>query len=125
MLIREKLEGYDFSNSERAIVDFILEKRLEIRDMTTKEIAQGAYASPSTLVRIVRKMDFGGWNELKEALLREEEYLQSHFQAIDDTHSLITHDELQKAILHMRKASSIGLYAVSNNLILAREFQHN
>lgn len=152
MLIRERLEKCDFSNSERAIVDFILDKKLEIRDMTTKEIAQGAFASPSTLVRIARKMDFGGWNELKEAFLKEEEYLQSHFkeidanlpfqrgdsimsiagkiaslrkEAIDDTRSLLTHDGLQKAILYMRKASSIGVYAVSNNLILAREFQHN
>ncbi len=152
MLIRDRLEECDFSNSERAIVDFILEKKLEIKDMTTKEIAQGAFASASTLVRIARKMDFGGWNELKEAFLKEEEYLQSHFQeidanlpfqrndsimsiaskiaairkeAIDDTRSLITHDDLQKAVLYMRKASSIGIYAVSNNLILAREFQHN
>ena len=85
--------------------------------------------------------------ELKEAFLKEEEYLQSHFleldanlpfqrgdsimsiagkiaalrkEAIDDTRSLLTHDDLQKAVLYMRKASSIGLYAVSNNLILAR-----
>ena len=25
---------------------------------------------------------WGGWNELKEAFLKEEEYLQSHFQEI-------------------------------------------
>ncbi len=152
MLIRERLEEGDFSNSERAIVDFILDRKQGIKDMTVKEIAQGAFASPSTLVRIARKMGFGGWNELKEAFLKEEEYLQSHFQeidanlpfqrrdpimaiagkiaalrkeAIDDTRSLLTHDELQKATLYMRKASSVGVYAVSNNLILAREFQHN
>ena len=152
MLIRERLEEGDFSNSERAIVDFILDRKQDIKDMTTKEIAQGAFASPSTLVRIARKMGFGGWNELKEAFLKEEEYLQSHFQeidanlpfqrgdpimaiagkiaalrkeAIDDTRSLLTYDELQKATLYMRKASSVGVYAVSNNLILAREFQHN
>lgn len=152
MLIRERLEEGDFSNSERAIVDFILDRKQGIKDMTTKEIAQGAFASPSTLVRIARKMGFGGWNELKEAFLKEEEYLQSHFQeidanlpfqrrdpimaiagkiaalrkeAIDDTRSLLTHDELQKATLYMRKASSVGVYAVSNNLILAGEFQHN
>lgn len=26
---------------------------------------------------------WGGWNELKEAFLKEEEYFQSHFQEID------------------------------------------
>ena len=152
MLIREKLERYDFSNSERTVVDYILEQKLKIRNMTTKEIAQAAYASPSTLVRIAHKMDYKGWNELKEAYLREEEYLQSHFtdmdanlpfrkghsimaiasriaalkkEAIDDTLSLITHDDLYQAVLLLEKASSVGVYAASNNLIISREFQHN
>ena len=83
MLIRERLETCDFSNSERAVVAFILEKKLEIRDMTTKEIAREAFASPSTLVRVAQKMGFSGWNGLKEAFLKEEGYLGSHFQDID------------------------------------------
>ncbi len=111
MLIRERLEQCDFSNSEQMIVDYMLKEKIEIRDMTTKEIAQRVFVSPSTLVRVAHKMGFGGWNELKEA--------------IDDTHSLLTHDDLQKAILIMRKASYMGIYAASNNLLLAREFQHN
>ena len=53
MLIRDRLDACDFSNSERGVVDFILEKKLEIRDMTTREIAQGgpvaAYSSSSSL----------------------------------------------------------------------------
>lgn len=152
MLIRERLDTCDFSNSERGVVDFILEKRMEIRNMTIREIAKGAFASPSTLVRIAGKMGFGGWNELKEAYLREEKYLQSYFQdidanlpfarkdsivsiaskiallkkeAIDDTRVLLTHDDLQEAVMIMRKASSIDIYAVSKNLILAQEFQYN
>lgn len=114
--------------------------------------AGAAFASPSTLVRIAHKMDFKGWNELKEAFLKEEEYFQSHFQeidanlpfqrgdnimsiaakigalkkeAIDDTRSLLSHDDLQKALLIMRKASYIGVYGASNNLIISREFQYN
>ena len=152
MLIRERLETCDFSNSERAVVAFILEKKLEIRDMTTTEIAREAFASPSTLVRVAQKMGFSGWNGLKEAFLKEEGYLGSHFQdidanlpfqrgdpimsiagkiaslrkeAIDDTRALLHHDDLQKAVLMLKKASSIGVYAASNNLIIAREFQHN
>ena len=39
MLIRERPEKGNFSNSERTIVDFILEQKMKIQDMTTKEIA--------------------------------------------------------------------------------------
>jgi len=152
MLIRERLERCDFSNSEKFIIEFILDKKLAIKDMTTKDIANATYTSPSTLIRIAHKMNFNGWNELKEAYLKEEEYLQSHFcdvdanypfqnndtimsisskiatlkkESIDDTLSLITHDDLQKAIQIIRKAASVQLFAVSNNLYLSQEFKHN
>lgn len=120
--------------------------------MTTKEIAEATYTSPSTLVRIAHKMNFSGWSDLKEAFLKEEEYLQKHFseinanlpfhrndtimsiaskiaalekESIDDTLSLITHDDLQKAIQIIRKSSYTSLFAVSNNLLITQEFQHN
>ena len=152
MFIRERLERCEFSNSEKVIIEFIIDKKLAIKDMTTKDIANATYTSPSTLIRIAHKMGFNGWNELKEAYLKEEEYLQSHFcdidanypfqnndtimsiaskiatlkkESIDDTLSLITHDDLQKAVQIIRKASSIQLFAVSNNLYISREFKHN
>ncbi|HEX5350036.1 MurR/RpiR family transcriptional regulator [Trichococcus collinsii] len=152
MLIRERLENFDFSNSEQKIVAYILEKKAAIQEMTTKEIAEATYTSPSTLVRIAHKMNFSGWSDLKEAFLKEEEYLQKHFseinanlpfqrndtimsiaskiaalekESIDDTLSLITHDDLQKAIQIIRKSSYTSLFAVSNNLLITQEFQHN
>ncbi|MFQ6861694.1 MAG: MurR/RpiR family transcriptional regulator [Beduini sp.] len=152
MLIRERLERCDFSNSEQTVIQYILKKNLAIKDMTTKEIAAQTYASPSTLVRIAHKMGYSGWNELKEAYLKEEEYLVTHFchidanlpfekgdsimsiankiailkkESIDDTLSLVTHDDLQSAIQIIRKSSYINIFAVSNNLLITQEFKHN
>ena len=152
MLIRERLERCDFSNSEQTVIQYILKKKLAIKDMTTKEIAAQTYASPSTLVRIAHKMGYSGWNELKEAYLKEEEYLVTHFchidanlpfekgdsimsiankiailkkESIDDTLSLVTHDDLQSAIQIIRKSSYINIFAVSNNLLITQEFKHN
>lgn len=152
MLIRERLERCEFSNSERVIIDFILKEKMNIKNMTMKEIANATYTSPSTLIRIAYKMKFKGWNELKEAYLKEEEYLQTHFldidanlpfsnddtimsiaskiatlkkEAIDDTLSLVRHDDLQKAVQMIKKASSIYVFAVSNNGLITQEFAHN
>lgn len=152
MLLREKMENHAFSNSEKAVIDYILEKNVLIENMTAKEIAQATYTVPSTLIRIAKKLNYSGWNELKEAYLKEARYLQSHFsnidanipfkdndtmmsiagkiatlkkESIDDTLSLITHDDLQKAIQIIRKASCIHLFAVSNNLLITQEFKHN
>lgn len=152
MLIQERLERCELSSSERAVADFILKEKQNIRKMTTREIAQASFSSPSTLVRIAHKMNFRGWNELKEALLKEEDYLQTHFcnidanlpfkksdsimsvaakiatlkkESIEDTLSLISHDELHKAVSLLCKASAIQLFAVSNNLLICQKFQHN
>ena len=83
MLITERLERCDFSNSERIIIDYILEKKLEIANMTAKAIAEATYTSPSTLIRIAHKMNFDGWNELKQAYLKETEYLESQVSDVD------------------------------------------
>ena len=152
MLIQDRFEKCTFSNSERVVIDFILNQKMDIHNMTTKEIGEATYTAPSTLIRIAHKMGFQGWNELKSAYLQELKYLETHFchvdanipflendtimsiaskiailkkESIDDTLSLITHDDLQKAIQIIRKASSIHLFAVSNNLLITQEFKHN
>lgn len=152
MILRERFETTDFSSNEQIIVDYILDKKMAIKDMTTKDIAQATYTSPSSLIRIAHKMHFAGWNELKEAYLNEESYLETHFKDIDanipfknndtimsiaskiaalekesieDTLSLITHDDLQKCVQIIRKSSEIQLFAASNNLMITKEFRHN
>lgn len=152
MLIREKLESYPFSNSEKLIIDYILKNKTAIKNMTTKDIANATYTSPSTLIRIAHKMKYKGWSELKNAFLQEEDYLETHFcninanypfdekdsimsiankiailkkETIEDTLSLITHDDLQNAIRIIRQSSYINVFAVSNNLLISQEFKHN
>lgn len=152
MLLREKMENCTFSNSERVVLNYILDKGTHIQNMTIKEISEETFTVPSTLIRIAKKLNYDGWNSLKEDFLKECEYLEHHFvdidanlpfknndtimsiagkiaalekESIEDTLSLITHDDLQKAIQIMRKANCIHLFAVSNNLLITQEFKHN
>ena len=152
MLVKERFEHTAFSGSEQILVDFILANPEKIKDMTTKEIAAETFTSPSTLIRIAHKMEFEGWNDLKEAYLKEHSYLQSHFNEVDanfpfknndtimsiaskiallkqeaiaDTHSLVEHDTLQKAVRIIEDAAAVYVFAVSNNLLISREFRHN
>lgn len=152
MLLREKMENYAFSNSEKMVVDYLLKEGSHIQNMTVKEIAKATYTVPSTIIRVSKKLNYDGWNDLKEDFIKECEYLESHFlnidanipfknndtimsiagkistlkkESIEDTLSLISHDDLQKAIQIIRKASCIHLFAVSNNLLITQEFKHN
>ncbi|WP_367236963.1 MurR/RpiR family transcriptional regulator, partial [Thomasclavelia sp.] len=94
MLIQERLERCDFSTSEKVIIDFILKEKMKIKNMTTKDIANATFTSPSTLIRIAHKMKFNGWNELKDAYLKEIEYLQSHFLDVDANYPFTNEDTI-------------------------------
>ena len=149
MLLQEQMKTYPFSNSERIIVDYILQKQDEIKDYSTKMIADETYTSPSTLIRISKKLGFQGWNEFKETFLHEINYLNSHFQDVDanlpftnqdtimtiaskivnlhiesakDTLSLVQHDSLQKAVQILRRSQEVRVFAISNLNYIAEEF---
>lgn len=149
MLLKERMINYPFSHSERIIVDYLLDKQDEIKEYSTKMIADETYTSPSTLIRISKKLGFNGWNDFKIAYLTEIEYLNKHFQNIDpnfpftnqdtimniaskianlhaesakDTLSLMKHDSLQKAVQILRRSKEVRVFAISNLNYTGEEF---
>lgn len=64
ILLREKIETGHFSSSEKAVVDYILKEGTHIQNKTVKEIAEATYTVPSTLIRIAKKLNYNGWNDL-------------------------------------------------------------
>lgn len=138
-----------FSAGERTVVDFILEKGEDIRGLSTKQIGEATYTSPSILSRIAKKLGYKGWNDLKEAYLDEIVYLQSHFQNIDpnfpfdnhdsfteivnkiaelhtesiqDTLLLYSREELDKALQYLRRAEKIQIFTIGNLNYLGQNF---
>ncbi|WRK55493.1 MurR/RpiR family transcriptional regulator [Coprobacillaceae bacterium CR2/5/TPMF4] len=117
--------------------------------MSANSIAKATYTSPPLLVRIAKKLGYHGWNDFKDAFINELEYLfkeqnidasipfvvsddimtiahnigQLQIETIQDTMSLINHDDLQQALRYLRDCKELDIYGVSNNLLLAEEFK--
>lgn len=148
MQIIHKIEETHFSPSESIIIDYILKQGENIKDMSAHAIAKITYTSPPLLIRIAKKLGFKGWNEFKEAYIQELEYMyktadidasipfvvsdnfinishniaQLEIESIQDTMSLLKHDDLYNAMHYLRNAQVIDMYAVSNNVLLAEQF---
>ena len=149
MLLIEEMKTFEFSNSERIVVDFILKEKELIKNYSIKTIAQKTYTSPSILIRIAKKLNYNGWNNLKEAFLNEINYLNSHFKDIDanypfsnneniisiankisklhlesinDTLELINNESLLNAVDILNKSTKIHIFGVSNINFLAMNF---
>lgn len=148
MLIH-KIEKTHFSPSESIIIDYILKKGKDIKNMTIAQIANETYTSSPLFIRIAKKLGFDGWNEFKEAYLKELDYLYLNQEVdanipfvvnddimniaynlcvleretIQDTYSLISHDDLQKAIRLLRNCKYIDVYSRSVHMHIVRLFQ--
>lgn len=152
MIISNKLESMNsFSKSEEILAQYILNEKENITKLSTKDLANATYTSPSTVVRLSQKLGFSGWNELKEKYLEELHYLNQHFSNIDpnfpfepndtlmstaskvgqlasetiqDTLSLLKSDDLKKAVNLLDKAQIINVYGISNSLLMSYDFKH-
>ncbi|WP_066053922.1 MurR/RpiR family transcriptional regulator [Robertmurraya korlensis] len=152
MIISNKLESMDsLSKSEEVLAKYILKEKENIQHLSTKDLAQATFTSPSTVVRLSQKLGFSGWNELKEKFLEEIHYLNQHFSNIDpnfpfepedslmsiaskighlatetieDTLALLKNEELRKATDLLAKADIINIYGISNSLLMAFDFKH-
>ncbi|WP_129738832.1 MurR/RpiR family transcriptional regulator [Massilimicrobiota timonensis] len=148
MLIH-KIEKTHFSPSESIIIDYILKKGKDIKNMTIAQIANETYTSSPLFIRIAKKLGFDGLNEFKEAYLKELDYLYLNQEVdanipfvvnddimniaynlcvleretIQDTYSLISHDDLQKAIRLLRNCKYIDVYSRSVHMHIVRSFQ--
>lgn len=148
MLIH-KIEKTHFSPSESIIIDYILKKGKDIKNMTIAQIANETYTSSPLFIRIAKKLGFDGWNEFKEAYLKELDYLYLNQEVdanipfvvnddimniaynlcvleretIQDTYSLISHDDLQKAIRLLRNCKYIDVYSRTVHMHIVRSFQ--
>jgi DNA-binding MurR/RpiR family transcriptional regulator len=146
MLILERLQNEKFSDSQQAVIDYILANANKIADMTIRQIAKASYTSNATLIRIAHKLNYSGWEEFKEDFIAEQEYLHSHFTSIDpnipfdasdtltsiahkvaelkneavsDTLQLLDEDALHQAITMIAKAKTVHIFAINNTKLLA------
>lgn len=137
--IRQNYES--FTEGEKRIADYLLNKNDEIIEMSAKEIGDVTNTSAPTVVRFSKKLGFNSLNEMKIKLSisltndknkEEFEYLdrdlstksiisgvkQSIHTIIDETVNLINECELDKAIDLLSKAKNIYVFSVGvSNLV--------
>lgn len=124
----------------------------ELESLTTQGIANATFTSKSLTVKIAKKLGYSGWSDLKNALILERDYLAHHATDIDvnypfaatdhiltiakniaqvkqdaikDTLSLNGGKTLKAAIALIDKAEHCHVFAIANNILLAKEFGYN
>lgn len=55
----------DLSMAERAVLDYLIENKGSLKDFSVEKIAEAAYTSPASVVRMCKKLGYNGFKDFK------------------------------------------------------------
>lgn len=97
-----------FSESERAVVSFVLSHPEDVLTMSTRDLADASLSSPSTVVRMARKAGADGFEEFKLRLASELATSETLGAPLDANEPFAADDSSQdiaRRILHLSRES--------------------
>lgn len=134
------------SGAERGIIEFILNDPKIMVGMTIHECAQRSYTSPSSVVRLCRKLGFEGFKEFHQSLVYELALLDSDLKekskeityqdslqdiikkvtsknilSLENTAKLMDDTTLLACVNQMMKCRSICLFGMGASLLVAKD----
>lgn len=71
MVIDELRRGGNFTENEKIISEFILNHTTEFQKMSSEELGKATFTSKSTVIRLCKKLNVLGYQELKKILYSE------------------------------------------------------
>lgn len=92
MIEKKLLHQDDFSEVEKALAAYILDKKEKIKDISSRKLAAETFTSPASVVRFCQKIGYEGYNHFKEDYLKELEYEVAHFTDLDPNYPFDSKD---------------------------------
>lgn len=151
MLISEKLrQTEEMSEAEQGVAAFLLKIGREVGGYSTRNLAEAAYTSPATVIRLSKKLGFKGFEEFKKEYLEELRYLDHQGDEVDrnfpfskddtmmraanrisrlyedtikDTMELLSYPVLHKAVRLLKDSRSIYIFSAGTAINQAESFR--
>lgn len=145
-------ESHRFSASESEVVKFILSKPQKVVRMSIRSIAAETYTSPTTVMRVCRKICSGGFAEFRIALTKELSYFETPsdtppesevlakkmegieqvmqelkscvVQSIEHTQLLLNANIMDCVVKAINSASTIDIYGRGSSNSVGRDFRY-
>ena len=82
MLLIDKIVNEKLTKVERDIANYLLEHRVSLSNLSTRDIAKEVYCSSSAVIRLAHKLGYQGYNQLKEQLQRLSFFQPKHLPVL-------------------------------------------
>lgn len=149
MIIHKLKNQKGFSLVERKIADFILEHSQEMIALSIRELAKRTYSSPTSILRLCKKLGTSGYQEFRIAFNTEinsefynadidedipfyhEDSLNSiagniaaiNIRGIQDTLAMIDFERMKEIVKKITESICIDIYGDGSSLLSASEFR--
>lgn len=134
------------SETEKLIIKYLLKNPENVVDLNIYQLSEKTFTSPSTIIRLCKKVGFKGYKEFHSALIYEiavkksadeerckmikkdddlkaiiEKITMKNISALDNTKKRIDIDVLQKCVEEIDKARNVCLFGVGASLLVAKD----
>ena len=134
------------SSAERGIVRFVLRHPEKVLEYNAHQLAEAAFSSPSTVVRLCKKTGFSGYREMQRALImdlsakqekdsqiqediqREDSLEQiiakvtyKNMDSLETTGKLLEENTINHCVDLLEQCRSIALFGLGSSLLVARD----
>lgn len=140
-----------FNASEKAVAQYIITNKEEVLNLSVQALSELTYTSPSTVVRLCRKIGLKGFKDFKikwSAELQKEynaisnvdpdfpftdddsygeiqkKILELFTDSLNRTSQLLSPDKLERAVELLLQADKIGVFAYGDTYLPALNFQN-
>lgn len=134
------------SATEKSVIIYLLEKTEEAGELNIHELAEKTYSSPSTVIRLCKKVGFDGYKDFRKSLLyelgirketgmkrmeeiRQEDSLEEivnkvtikNIVSLENTMKLVDLTVLKRSVDLLVKADAIHLFGLGASLVAAQD----
>lgn len=145
-LLRLRESRDSLSETERAVADYLLDHPQEAMELSIHEMAERSFSSPSTIVRMCRRIGFDGFKEFRRCVTYEmavrkqsqeeeqkeisredsleeiiEKITYKNIMSLEDTKNLLDGETLAKCVDLISQCRAVLLFGIGASLCAARD----
>lgn len=137
----------ELSIAERAVLDYLLENKSSLSDFSVEKIAEAAYTSPASVVRMCKKMGYKGFKDFKidfilsnakvelpdnkeyvDVVLNKDEHggrsaIENNIRALEETLNLYDEKIMQKAAEIIMSARKILIFGKGSSFLVCKDLE--
>jgi len=137
----------DLSMAERAVLDYLIENKAVLKDFYVEKIAEAAFASPASVVRMCKKLGYKGFKDFKidfilsnakveipeakeydDVILSKnsnygESVIQNNIRVLEDTLKIHDPVALHKAAETIMKARRIFIFGKGSSYLVCKDLE--